>query len=314
MREFSKQLKVTGKVLMPTQKALTVTLPGPGLSSKGEDHNPFPEDSPYIRGFKSKLEIMASLQKPKKIVAEGSDGESYTFLLKPKDDLRKDARLQEFNMVVNMLLNKNQDCRRRKLHIRTYGVVPLDETCGIIEWVHNTTSYRTAITRLMATSPDLYPKGVMPVRSFPLSLFSLLSFVPPSLSSLSHLSLLSFSFPHSLSLSLSLSLSFILTHTLSSSRSHAPTKLLILRTFLREQSHEARKIWNGNQGHREKFGAMCKANPPVLHRWFAKTFTDPSSWYNARLLFTQSTAVMSMVGHIVGYVQCAILCEIRSLR
>ena len=32
---------------------------------------------------------MSSLQKPKKIVFVGSDGCQYTFLAKPKDDLRK---------------------------------------------------------------------------------------------------------------------------------------------------------------------------------------------------------------------------------
>ena len=47
------------------------------------------------------VEILASLQKPKKISLKGSDGQSYTMMCKPKDDLRKDCRLMEFNCLIN---------------------------------------------------------------------------------------------------------------------------------------------------------------------------------------------------------------------
>lgn len=74
-----------------------------------------------------KVEVLSSLQKPKKITANASDGKSYILLCKPKvrmyifacstftpcnyihfvniqDDLRKDARLMEFNSVINKVL------------------------------------------------------------------------------------------------------------------------------------------------------------------------------------------------------------------
>ena len=40
--------------------------------------------------------------------------------------------------------------------------------------------------------------------------------------------------------------------------------------------------------------------PPVLHRWFLARFPEPATWHKARLAFTRTTAVWSMVGHIVG--------------
>lgn len=49
----------------------------------------------------AQVEILASLQKPKKISLKGSDGRSYTMMCKPKDDLRKDCRLMEFNCLIN---------------------------------------------------------------------------------------------------------------------------------------------------------------------------------------------------------------------
>jgi serine/threonine-protein kinase ATR len=58
---------------------------------------------------------MPSLQKPRKIGIIASNGEHFSFLCKPKDDLRKDARLMDFNSVVNKLLRANSESRRRQL-------------------------------------------------------------------------------------------------------------------------------------------------------------------------------------------------------
>jgi hypothetical protein len=40
--------------------------------------------------------------------------------------------------------------------------------------------------------------------------------------------------------------------------------------------------------------------PPVMHQWLDRTFSSNQSWYEARKLFTQSTALWSIAGHIVG--------------
>ena len=58
---------------------------------------------------------MLSLARPRKLTLDGSDGQQYTFLGKPKDDLRKDARLMEFNSIINKLLKRNSESRRRQL-------------------------------------------------------------------------------------------------------------------------------------------------------------------------------------------------------
>jgi serine/threonine-protein kinase ATR len=40
--------------------------------------------------------------------------------------------------------------------------------------------------------------------------------------------------------------------------------------------------------------------PPRLHRWFLARWAEPAAWHAARLAFTRTAAVMSMVGHICG--------------
>ncbi|KAJ1905664.1 hypothetical protein LPJ81_001801 [Coemansia sp. IMI 209127] len=111
-------------------------------------HQPFPNDLPTISGFDDEIEVMHSLQRPKKITVLGSDGQKYSFLCKPKDDLRKDARLMEFNSMINQLLSSQPQTHKRGLHIRTYAVLPLNEECGLIQWVGPTTGIRHVLLRL----------------------------------------------------------------------------------------------------------------------------------------------------------------------
>ena len=41
----------------------------------------------------------------------------------------------EFNGMINRLLSKDPAGRARKLRLRTYAVICLNEECGVLEWV-----------------------------------------------------------------------------------------------------------------------------------------------------------------------------------
>ncbi|EPY42941.1 hypothetical protein AGDE_00982 [Angomonas deanei] len=45
---------------------------------------------------------------------------------------------------------------------------------------------------------------------------------------------------------------------------------------------------------------ILPAAPPVLHQWFDRRFTNNQEWFEARKLYTKSTALWSIAGHIVG--------------
>ncbi|KAF9427653.1 serine/threonine-protein kinase M1 [Podila epigama] len=138
--KIAKLLRTPSNVTIPFHLSLWPALPE--SSRTMATHRAFPETLPKIDHFLDEVEVMTSLQKPRKVTIVGSDGNHYTFLCKPKDDLRKDAKVMEFNGLVNMLLRKNREASRRDLYIRTYAVVPLNEECGLIQWVHNTVPYR----------------------------------------------------------------------------------------------------------------------------------------------------------------------------
>ncbi|KAL5004570.1 hypothetical protein ScPMuIL_018026 [Solemya velum] len=212
-------------ILLPLQSAMTVSLPN--TAGSHFSHNPFPENQVYIRGFEDPIEILPSLQKPKKITMSGSDGHLYVMMCKPKDDLRKDCRLMEFNAIVNKFLRKDPESRKRQLHIRTYTVIPLNEECGLIEWVNNTSGLRHILMKLYKEK-GMYTSGRE------------LKAMMPSL------------------------------------QSSIETKLQIYKQKL------------------------LPRHPPVFKEWYLRTFPDPTSWYNARLAYARTVAVMSMVGYILG--------------
>ncbi|OSX59349.1 hypothetical protein POSPLADRAFT_1048687 [Postia placenta MAD-698-R-SB12] len=133
------------RLIIPLQESLIATLPP--SSAADATHQPFPVDAPTFAKIFDEVEIMRSLAKPRKVTIQGSDGQIYMFLGKPKDDLRKDARLMEFNAIINKLLKSNSESRRRQLHIRTYGVVTLNEECGFIQWVPNTIPFRPVVVK-----------------------------------------------------------------------------------------------------------------------------------------------------------------------
>ncbi|XP_066508582.1 serine/threonine-protein kinase ATR-like [Hoplias malabaricus] len=213
------------EILIPLQSVLIPTLPSTGGANP--NHDAFPGHWVYISGFHDNVEILASLQKPKKISLKGSDGKFYTMMCKPKDDLRKDCRLMEFNCLINKCLRKDAESRRRDLHIRTYAVIPLNEECGIIEWVNNTAGLRHILTKLYKEK-GIYLTG------------------------------------------------------------KELRKMILPKTASFQEKQKLHK------------DVLCARHPPVFHEWFLRTFPDPTSWYNSRSAYCRSTAVMSMVGYILG--------------
>ena len=95
-------LRSFSQIMVPLQATLTVNLPS--TRDPKHQYNPFPDNLPMIIGVEDTVDVLSSLQKPKKIVVKASNGCNYTLMCKPKDDLRKDSRLMEFNSLVNKVI------------------------------------------------------------------------------------------------------------------------------------------------------------------------------------------------------------------
>ena len=116
----------------------------------------FAQDKVTITAFSDDVLVLSSLQRPRKLTVRGSDGKQYGLLCKPKDDLRKDQRLMEFNTMINRALQRDAEASKRRLYIKTYGVTPLSEESGTIEWVEGIKPLRDILLKLYQR------KGVQP--------------------------------------------------------------------------------------------------------------------------------------------------------
>ena len=70
-------------------------------------------------------------------------------LVKAKDDLRQDAVMEQVFEMVNTLLRECSSPRaawRRELGVRSYKVVPLSPSAGLVEWVQNTVALGEYLT------------------------------------------------------------------------------------------------------------------------------------------------------------------------
>ena len=54
------------------------------------------------------------------------------------------------------------------------------------------------------------------------------------------------------------------------------------------------------EGNKFRYAKILKKHPPIFAEWFVRNFPDPQAWFMARLAFTRTTAVMSMVGYLLG--------------
>lgn len=213
------------KIVIPLESTLTASLPTV-CDVKMRAHKAFSKDIITISNFLDDVLVLNSLQRPRRISIRGSDGHVYALLCKPKDDLRKDQRLMEFNAMINRSLKKDAESSKRRLYIKTYAVTPLNEECGLIEWIDNLKTLRDILL-------NAYKQKNIPINYNEL-------------------------------------------RTLLNEASSSPSKTPIFTT------------------------KILPRFPPAFHEWFVDMFPEPSAWFAARLRYTRSCAVMSIVGHVLG--------------
>ncbi|EGT60375.1 hypothetical protein CAEBREN_03943 [Caenorhabditis brenneri] len=98
-----------------------------------------------IQSFSSKMSVITSKQRPRKMVIRGSNGLDYQFLLKGHEDPRQDERVMQLFGLVNTLLANNSETCRRNLTIQRYSIVALSKDSGLIGWVPNCDTLHTLV-------------------------------------------------------------------------------------------------------------------------------------------------------------------------
>ncbi|KAH9845320.1 Domain in UVSB PI-3 kinase, MEI-41 and ESR-1 [Teratosphaeria destructans] len=214
-------------LVVPVEASLTPTVPMNADSERIRRHKGFVQEKVIIQSFQDDVLVLNSLQRPRKITLRGSDGKLYGLLCKPKDDLRKDQRLMEFNGIINRALQRDAGSSKRRLYIKTYAVTPLSEESGTIEWV----------------------EGIKPIRDILLQSYARKAIRP---------------------------------------------NYNQIRSDLDQACKEPENV------HLYFNERVLTQFPPALHEWFTETYSEPETWFAARLRYARSAAVMSMTGHVLG--------------
>ncbi|EAY15642.1 PIKK family atypical protein kinase [Trichomonas vaginalis G3] len=80
------------------------------------------------------LKMIPSAKRPRKMRMLGSNGQSYKYLLKGREDLRLDQHIMQFFSLVNSILRMNKSTDGSFNIIMQYHVVPLTTASGLISW------------------------------------------------------------------------------------------------------------------------------------------------------------------------------------
>ena len=115
-------------LVVPTEYCLQFPINSPNYSC---------EKLPTMLKIEDFCQCYSTMRYPKRFRIIASDGKGYDFLYKQEEDLRRDQRLMEIFIRMNLLMKKDPHCSERIPLIRTYAALHLGECCGLLEWVHD---------------------------------------------------------------------------------------------------------------------------------------------------------------------------------
>uniref|UniRef100_K3W627 PI3K/PI4K catalytic domain-containing protein n=1 Tax=Globisporangium ultimum (strain ATCC 200006 / CBS 805.95 / DAOM BR144) TaxID=431595 RepID=K3W627_GLOUD len=108
----------------------------PGVLSYNDDGS---FDPVSLQAIHSTVTVLRTKTKPKCLDFVGSDGQSYKYLLKAREDLRLDERIMQFLKTSNEFLRMDSIARSRNLVAQHYSVIPLSHDSGLIQMVPDVT-------------------------------------------------------------------------------------------------------------------------------------------------------------------------------
>ena len=98
-----------------------------------------------IHSINPSVGVIKSKMRPRKLSMIGSNGKTYTFLLKGNEDLRLDERAMQLFGLVNSLLAHSQKTAQQNLSIQRYSVIPLSPHSGLSGWRPHSDTLRLLI-------------------------------------------------------------------------------------------------------------------------------------------------------------------------
>ncbi len=93
--------------------------------------------SPFIGAIESEVKVLHTKTRPKKITLRGTDGVTYSFLVKGREDLHVDLAVSTFFAAADAALSAGSK-RSRSPAVMPLTVVPVGPQAGLVGWVERT--------------------------------------------------------------------------------------------------------------------------------------------------------------------------------
>eukprot|EP00106_Octopus_bimaculoides_P021655 XP_014789097.1 PREDICTED: serine/threonine-protein kinase SMG1-like isoform X1 [Octopus bimaculoides] len=235
-------------------------IPMPGLSIAGKIVT--------INSISLNVQILPTKTKPKKLVFIGTDGKKYPYLFKGLEDLHLDERIMQFLNIVNSMfsnVNKGYPAMYRARH---YSVTPLGPRSGLIQWVDGATPLFSLYKKWQQR--ELIAHTLKPTSSVPGT---------TNVGSLNA--------------------------TATNPVMQRPSDIYYnkLTPALKEKgivNMENRKEWPLTILRKVLEELMSETPKDLLAKELWCASTGPSEWWHKTQTYGRSTAVMSMIGYIIG--------------
>eukprot|EP00698_Gefionella_okellyi_P011424 TRINITY_DN3007_c0_g1_i3.p1 TRINITY_DN3007_c0_g1~~TRINITY_DN3007_c0_g1_i3.p1 ORF type:complete len:2699 (-),score=548.83 TRINITY_DN3007_c0_g1_i3:24-7613(-) len=230
------QMERVSPTLCATQWRGTVEMPSQTISSVHPT---------CIAKVSSEITVIQSKTKPKKIAFVGEDGETYSYLLKGREDLHLDERIMQLLSIINQFLVASPRACARQLQSRHYAVIPLSSQAGLIQWVNDAHP-------LFSVYKSYLSSTVAPGTTAPRAVDMFFAKIIPLLKA----------------------------RGISSSAPRRDWPKDVLKAVVQQLAEET----------------------PIdlLSREFCKTSQNAGAWWETTKMFGRSTAVMSMIGYVIG--------------
>ncbi|XP_062590366.1 serine/threonine-protein kinase SMG1-like isoform X1 [Saccostrea cucullata] len=214
-----------------------------------------------IESVSNTVQILPTKTKPKKLMLLGSDGKRYPYLFKGLEDLHLDERIMQFLGIVNNMFTNDNRQEQQLFRARHYSVTPLGPRSGLIQWVDGATPLFSLYKRWQQRS--------------------------------------------------ALAQSIKSQSTSSASSTNQATTILRpseifynkLTPALREKgitNLENRKEWPLNVLRSVLQELMAETPGDLLARELWCSSTGANEWWHITQCYARSTAIMSMIGYIIG--------------
>jgi PI-3-kinase-related kinase SMG-1 len=97
-------------------------------------------DEPIVlESFDLDVMVLPTKTKPKKISMMGSDGRRHTYLFKGLEDLHLDERVMQFMAIINNMFVRDLKHQKQVYRAKDYAVTPLGARSGLIQWIDSAT-------------------------------------------------------------------------------------------------------------------------------------------------------------------------------